>query len=55
VTYRFNIINLMKPESTYSMGMKPLVYSVKEADKSGLGWYRDGFNIAYYQNSRKSK
>lgn len=45
----------MKPDSTYSMGMKPLLYSVKEADKNGLGWYRDGTNIAYYLNARKSK
>lgn len=44
----------MKPESTYSMGMKPLLYSVKEAEKAGIGWYRDGLNIAYYQNARKS-
>ncbi len=44
----------MKPESTYTMGMKPLIYSVREAEKSGLGWQRDGFNIAYYQNARKS-
>lgn len=35
--------------------MKPLIYSVKEAEASGIGWYRDGHNIAYYQNSRKSK
>ncbi len=45
----------MKPDSTYSMGMKPLLYSVKDAEKHGLGWYRDGFNIAYYQNARRSK
>ena len=48
MTYRFNIVNLMKPESTYTMGMKPLLYSVKEAEKAGIGWQRDGFNIAYY-------
>ena len=54
MTYRFNIVNLMKPESTYTMGMKPLIYSVKEAEKTGLGWQREGFNIAYYQNARKS-
>jgi hypothetical protein len=53
--YRFNIVNLMKPDSTYNKGMKPLLYSVKEAEQGGLGWYRDGQNIAYYQNSRKSK
>lgn len=35
--------------------MKPLMYSVKEAEATGIGWYRDGHNIAYYQNSRKSK
>ncbi len=47
-TYRFNIVNLMKPESTYNMGMKPLMYSVKDADKNSTGWQRDGINIAYY-------
>jgi len=28
--------------------MKPLLYSVKEAETTGMGWYRDGYNIAYY-------
>jgi len=32
-TYRFNIVNLMKGDSNYSQGMRPLVYSVKKADK----------------------
>jgi hypothetical protein len=35
--------------------MKPLLYSVKEAEQAGLGWFRDGTNISYYQNARKSK
>ena len=48
VTYRFNIVNLMKPDSNYNQGMKPLVYSVKQAENINLGWHRDGFNIAYY-------
>jgi hypothetical protein len=43
----------MKPDSTYSLGMKPLLYSVKDADKNAIGWQRDGFNIAYYKNERK--
>lgn len=47
-TYRFNLVNLMKPDSTYNMGMKPVLYSVKDAEKSGIGWQRDGMNIAYY-------
>lgn len=38
----------MKPDSTYNKGMKPLLYSFKEAEHSKVGWYRDGFNIAYY-------
>ncbi len=25
--YRFNIINMMKPDSLYNCGMKPLIYS----------------------------
>jgi cytosolic carboxypeptidase protein 2/3 len=53
--YRFNIVNLMKPESTYTLGMKPLVYSVKDAEKNGLGWQREGANIAYYQNAKKRR
>jgi hypothetical protein len=32
ITYRFNIVNLMKPDSNYKMGMRPLIYSVKEAE-----------------------
>ena len=27
VEYRFNIINLLKPDSLYNVGMKPLFYS----------------------------
>jgi hypothetical protein len=50
VNYKFNIINLVKPESSYNQGMKPLVYSV--ADQH---WHRDGTNIAYYQNTLKKK
>lgn len=30
--YKFNIINLIKPDSSYNQGMKPLLYSKKEAD-----------------------
>ena len=35
--------------------MKPLIYSVKEAEESRIGWQRDGFNIAYYQGARKKR
>jgi hypothetical protein len=53
--YRFNIVNLMKPDSNYKMGMRPLIYSVKEAETNKIGWQRDGVNIAYYQSARKKK
>lgn len=49
VKYKFTIINLVKPDSSYNQGQKPLFYSMKEAARpGGLGWYRDGENIAYY-------
>lgn len=49
VPYKFNIINLIKPESSYNQGMKPLIYSKREVEQeSGIGWLRDGENICYY-------
>ena len=53
--YKFNIINLMKPDSLYNHGMRPLVYSDTEARRSGRGWVRGGSDICYYQNSMKRK
>ena len=48
-TYKFNIVNLIKQESSYNQGMKPLFYSTKDAESpNGLGWYRDATNICYY-------
>ena len=53
--YRFNIINLMKPDSLYNHGMRPLVYSDSDARRTGRGWVRGGNDICYYQNSMKRK
>eukprot|EP00818_Percolomonas_sp_WS_P003439 CAMPEP_0117437742 /NCGR_PEP_ID=MMETSP0759-20121206/1687_1 /TAXON_ID=63605 /ORGANISM="Percolomonas cosmopolitus, Strain WS" /LENGTH=840 /DNA_ID=CAMNT_0005229397 /DNA_START=1 /DNA_END=2523 /DNA_ORIENTATION=+ len=53
--YKFNLINLLKPDSLYNYGMKPLVYSEMDAKRKGRGWYRDGFDICYYQNNIKRK
>ena len=36
--YRFNIVNLMKPDSSYNQGMRPLVYSEREANTNQMGW-----------------
>lgn len=55
VTYRFKIINLIKPDSSYNEGQKPLIYSMKGAAEDGIGWVRDGTNICYYQGSMKKK
>ena len=51
--YKFNIINLCKPNSLYNGGMQPCLYSCKEAALTGKGWHRSGFDIAYYQNPIK--
>jgi len=50
VAYKFNIINLLKPDSQYNYGMQPLIYSDKNAADKGQGWVRSGTDICYYQN-----
>ena len=52
-TYYFNIINLEKPDSLYNQGMRPLMYSERNATKKGLGWVRTGDDICYYQSALK--
>ncbi|GFR47481.1 hypothetical protein Agub_g9210, partial [Astrephomene gubernaculifera] len=49
--YKFNIINLLKEESLYNLGMQPLVHSAKAQAARGLGWHRAGSRICYYANS----
>lgn len=53
--YRFNIINLLKPDSLYNVGMKPLIYSERGALTKGVGWVREGGEICYYTNNMKRK
>ncbi|XP_075248917.1 cytosolic carboxypeptidase 1-like isoform X4 [Convolutriloba macropyga] len=51
VEYRFNIVNLEKPNSQFNFGMQPLIYSVQDMLDSGVGrWQRSGFSIGYYKN-----
>jgi len=52
-TYKFNIVNLIKPDSLYNNGMKPLMYSKKTADQKGTGWHRCGNDIKYYPSKRR--
>ncbi|XP_011355309.1 cytosolic carboxypeptidase 2 isoform X2 [Pteropus vampyrus] len=51
VTYRFTIVNLLKPKSLYTLGMKPLMYSQLDASTHNIGWRREGNEIKYYKNN----
>uniref|UniRef100_A0A8C5ZSI0 Cytosolic carboxypeptidase 2 n=1 Tax=Marmota marmota marmota TaxID=9994 RepID=A0A8C5ZSI0_MARMA len=51
VTYRFTIVNLLKPKSLYTVGMKPLMYSQLDANIYNIGWRREGNEIKYYKNN----
>ncbi|XP_006499708.1 cytosolic carboxypeptidase 2 isoform X12 [Mus musculus] len=50
-TYRFTIVNLLKPKSLYAVGMKPLMYSQLDATIYNIGWRREGREIKYYKNN----
>ncbi|CAH0405271.1 unnamed protein product [Chilo suppressalis] len=49
--YIFNIVNCEKSDSQFNFGMKPVMYSVKEAVLGKPGWVRTGSDICYYRNS----
>ncbi|XP_039759457.1 cytosolic carboxypeptidase 1-like isoform X3 [Pararge aegeria] len=49
--YVFNIVNCEKSDSQFNFGMKPVMYSVKEAVLGKPGWVRVGSDICYYRNS----
>ncbi|XP_011501923.1 PREDICTED: cytosolic carboxypeptidase 2-like [Ceratosolen solmsi marchali] len=48
--YRLSIVNLWKENSLYNEGLKPLLYSTKDATAKSIGWRRCGENIIYYKN-----
>ena len=48
---RFNITNLMKYESLYNEGMKPLVFSHKEYLQKNINWKRNCSEVSYFPNS----
>ncbi|XP_076456524.1 uncharacterized protein LOC143290869 isoform X2 [Babylonia areolata] len=50
VTYKFKIVNLLKTDSLYNYGMRPLMYSEKDAASKELGWVRTGHHISYTKN-----
>ena len=52
---QFQIINFYKPESLYTAGMRPVIYSCFDAAKSSQGWVRAGTNISYHSNAYPQK
>ncbi|XP_043267554.1 cytosolic carboxypeptidase 2-like [Venturia canescens] len=48
--YRLSIVNFCKEDSLYNEGLKPLLYSTKDASMHAVGWRRCGDNITYYKN-----
>lgn len=51
--YKFNITNLLKPDSLYNHGMQPCVYSDAAAARDGAGWRRRGKNVRYARTKRR--
>ncbi|KAM6068279.1 cytosolic carboxypeptidase 2 [Theristicus caerulescens] len=47
--YRFTIANLAKAKSLYGEGMRPLLYSQRDAQSRGIGWRRVGTDVRYYR------
>ncbi|ESO85980.1 hypothetical protein LOTGIDRAFT_235577 [Lottia gigantea] len=50
ITYKFRIVNLLKRDSLYNYGMRPLIYSEKDAREEEIGWRRTGHHISYSNN-----
>ena len=50
IAYRFNIINLCKPDSLFNQGLQPVLYSMRHAAEKKRGWIRVGDNVCYYPN-----
>ncbi|XP_037882975.1 cytosolic carboxypeptidase Nna1 isoform X2 [Glossina fuscipes] len=55
VIYRFSIVNLVKSNSLYNDGMRPLLYSTINAKTRNEGWRRCGDNICYYCNEDENQ
>ena len=53
--HRFSFVNLSKPDSQYSVGMKPVLYSELEAKETGTGWTRAGTEMTYFKDIKASE
>ncbi|XP_021119817.1 cytosolic carboxypeptidase 2 isoform X4 [Heterocephalus glaber] len=54
VRYRFTIVNLRKPRSLFAVGLRPLLYSQRDACSSRVGWRREGGDIRYFRGGTGS-
>ena len=45
------MLNYIKPKSLYNEGMKVLIFSQKNYEQYGQGWFRGGEDISYFQNN----
>lgn len=52
--YKMNIVNLIKPDSLYNHGMRPLIYSKKEAETKFQGWHRTGQDVRYFASKKRA-
>lgn len=48
---RFNITNLMKYDSLYNGGMKPLVFTHTDYKENEKFWHRNCSDVSYYKNN----
>uniref|UniRef100_A0A8C3KM90 Cytosolic carboxypeptidase 2 n=1 Tax=Calidris pygmaea TaxID=425635 RepID=A0A8C3KM90_9CHAR len=53
--YRFTIANLAKPKSLYGEGLRPLLYSQRDAQSRGVGWRRVGTHVRYYRGAEEEE
>ena len=44
---------IIQSGSLYNEGMRPLLYSEKDAQEKNIGWMRAGNHIKYYKNDIK--
>ncbi|XP_067936797.1 cytosolic carboxypeptidase 2-like [Watersipora subatra] len=50
IIYKFRIVNLLKKDSLYNYGMRPLMYSEQLVIHKRQGWIRHGHHISYGRN-----
>lgn len=50
MSYKFNIMNMLKSDCLYNQGMKILCNPTAFSDSSKFGWRYEGKEIAYYKN-----